>query len=269
MTFALLGLILVLCYLGLAYAMQRSVMYPRPVAPGVSPAEGRDDIDVAWIGPDGGVEAWYLPPPGDRSVPAPVLIFTHGNGELIDYWLDGFDVPRSWGLGILLVEYPGYGRSGGSPSESSIAVAMRSAYDYLASRPDVDSARIIGYGRSLGAGAACALTADRDVAALILESAFTSVRDLARRHGLFGPLVRDPFENLAAVREFDGPVLVIHGQRDRMIPPSHGRELAAAAPGSELVLLDCDHNDCPRPWPFMREFLARNGLLGDGAESPR
>lgn len=268
MTIIVLGLIGVFGYLGLAFALQRAVLFPRPPAPVRSPAEGRSDVEVAWIGPDRGIEVWYLAPARAREVgPVPVLVFTHGNGELIDYWLDEFDVVRSWGLGILLVEYPGYGRSTGSPSEASITRAMAEAYDYLVSRSDVDPGRIVAYGRSVGGAAACALVRERPVAALILESAFTSVRRMARRHGLFGPLVRDPFDNLAVVGEFDGPVLVVHGRDDRLIPAVHGRALAERARFADLVMLDCGHNDCPRPWTEMRMFLERQGILEDPVEA--
>jgi fermentation-respiration switch protein FrsA (DUF1100 family) len=139
---------------------------------------------------------------------------------------------------------------------------METAFDYLAARPDVDSRRIVAYGRSVGGGAAAALTRQRPVAALVLESSFTSVRHMARRHGLFGPLVRDPFDNLGAVAAFEGPVLVIHGRDDRMIPPAHGRALAERARDAELVMLECGHNDCPRPWVQLRGFLEKHGLLG-------
>jgi len=262
MKIALFGLLALLGYLGLAYAFQRSVLFPRPPRPQVSPAEGRPDVDVVWLGPDRAVEAWYLSPPGagsDRSTP--VLVFTHGNGELIDYWLGEFEVVRGWGLGVLLVEYPGYGRSGGDPSEASIAQTMAAAYDYLASRPDVDPERIVAYGRSVGGGAAGALIRQRSVAALVLESSFTSVRRMARRHLLFGPFVRDPFDTLGAVGEFEGPVLVIHGRQDRLIPPAHGRTLAERAQNGEMVWLECGHNDCPRPWREVRGFLERQGIL--------
>ena len=161
----------------------------------------------------------------------------------------------------MLVEYPGYGRSRGDPSEESIAQTMAAAYDYLATRPDVDPRRIVAYGRSVGGGAAGALIRQRSVAALVLESSFTSVRRLARRHLLFGPFVRDPFDTLGAVGDFDGPVLVIHGREDRMIPAAHGKELAARAPRGEILWLDCGHNDCPRPWREVRGFLERQGIL--------
>jgi pimeloyl-ACP methyl ester carboxylesterase len=262
MKIALFGLLALLGYLGLAFALQRSVLFPRPPRPPISPAEGRPDVDVVWLGPDRAVEAWYLAAPVAGSDPrAPALVFTHGNGELIDYWLDEFEVVRGWGLGVLLVEYPGYGRSGGDPSEASITNTMAAAYDYLASRPDVDRERIVAYGRSVGGGAAGTLVRQRSVAAMILESSFTSVRRMARRHLLFGPFVRDPFDTLGAVGDFDGPVLVIHGRQDRLIPPAHGQELAQRAADAEMVWLDCGHNDCPRPWKEVRGFLERQGIL--------
>ena len=260
MTIALMLTIAAVVYLAAAFAAQRSVLFPKPPVPRVSIGDARPDVEVVWLGPDRGVEAWFLPPRAG-SRPAPALLFAHGNGELIDYWPDQFEELRDWGIGVLLLEYPGYGRSAGRTTEASVAAAARAAYDYLAGRPDVDARRIVAYGRSVGGGPASALARDRGIAALVLESAFTSVRDLARRYGLVGPLVLDPFENLAAVEAFDGPVLVIHGNADRLIPVSHGRRLAGAAAHGELVELECGHNDCPRPWRIMRDFLTRHGVL--------
>ena len=81
-------------------------------------------------------------------------MFAHGNAELIDYWPEEFDEPRRWGAGVLLVEYPGYGRSDGAPSQDSITESMLAAYDWARQHADVDASRIIPYGRSLGGGAA-------------------------------------------------------------------------------------------------------------------
>ena len=117
LTILLVGLLGLLAYLGLAFALQRSVLFPKPGTPRASVTGGRSDLEVAWIGTHGEVESWYLPP-HEISGPAAVLIFTHGNGELIDYWVDEFEAPREWGLGVLLVEYPGYGRSGGRPADA-------------------------------------------------------------------------------------------------------------------------------------------------------
>lgn len=257
----ILGIVVVALssWVAATWVLQRAALFPRPPAAPVSPAANRADVEIISLGPDE-VEAWYLPA---RNVegPAPVLVFTHGNGELIDYWLDPFSGIPEWGVGILLVEYPGYGRSGGQPSERTIGRVMAEAYDQLAARPEVDAKRIVAWGRSLGGAAACSLADQRDVAALILESTFTGVRPLARRFGLVGPLVRDPFDNLRIVEEFSGPVLVLHGEHDSIVPVAHGRKLAEAAPVAELLVMPCGHNDCPLQWPVIRSWLERQALL--------
>jgi hypothetical protein len=189
-------------------------------------------------------------------------VYAHGNGELIDHWLHEFEALRARGISVLLVEYPGYGRSSGIPSERSITGAFTAAYDWAAAQPHVDARRIIGHGRSLGGGAICALARERALAALVLESTFTSIREQVRRYGVPGFLVRDPFDNLARVREFEGPVLVLHGERDTSIPVDQGRALHGAARASELHVLACGHNDCPRPWPTLLRFLEERRLLG-------
>ncbi len=248
-------------YFALACASQRSVLFPRPPVPADSQADRIPGLEKLAVGASADVEAWYLPPLGAAGQPSGALLFTHGNGELIDFWAAAFRPVREWGIGVLLVEYPGYGRSKGKPSQASITDAVTSAYDQLAARPDVDAARIVAYGRSVGGGAACALAARRDLAALILESSFTGVRPLARRLGLPGFLVLDPFDNLDVVRSFEQPVLIIHGERDEIIPVQHAHELDAAAADSSLHLLPCGHNDCPRPWPLIHAFLGEHAIL--------
>jgi len=264
---ALIGLVLLVMLLGVAAVVvvtqERKLLFPLRRAPDASALLRSVDGEPVWL-ERGGVrsEAWFLPARGGAPGPAPLILFAHGNGELIDDWAGEFDAPRSWGAAALLVEFPGYGRSGGAPSEASIANAILAAYDWASARPDVDRARIVAYGRSLGGGAACRLASEREIAALVLESTFTSVRALARQLGVPGFLVRDAFENLARVAAFRGPTLLIHGAQDTVVPVGEARALHAAAPGSELVILsDCGHNDCPRPWPKLREFLTSHHLL--------
>jgi hypothetical protein len=250
-------------YLALLYGLQRRAIFPAPRAPALDVFGATPGVLRIVVGNrEGTSEAWLLPPTAPRREPAPALIFAHGNGELIDHWVREFDEPRARGLAVLLVEYPGYGRSSGSPSRDSIARAMTAAYDALAARADVDRSRIVGYGRSLGGGAVCDLARIRRLAALVLESSFTTAASLARRFGLPSFLVRDPFDNLAALREFAGPVLVVHGERDEVIPVAHAHRLAASVPGARLELLPCGHNDCPRPWRALLRFLGEAGLLG-------
>ncbi len=252
----------VACYWGLLYSLQRAVLFPRPIAAGGTADLERAGGQQIWLAaPSGRVEAWLLPAAPRAEARLPLVVFSHGNGELIDHWVDELAPLREWGLSVLLVEYPGYGRSAGSPSQASITEAMTLAYDFAAARPDVDPDRIVGYGRSLGGGAVCALSRERHLAALVLESTFTSVRSMAWRFGLPPFLVRDPFDNEGAARVFAGPILLVHGERDEIIDPEHARALHAAARGSELHLVPCGHNDCPRPWNVLRRFLDDHRFL--------
>jgi fermentation-respiration switch protein FrsA (DUF1100 family) len=258
---AAIALVAVLAYWALLFLAQRWVLFPAPFAAGgVQP--GGPGVERTWLERPGlRAEAWLLPARRAPSGGAPLLVFAHGNGELIDHWAQELETAREWGLAVLLVEYPGYGRSAGTPSQDSITHALVAAHDWALSRPGVDGRRVVGWGRSLGGGAICALAQERPLAALVLESTFTSVRAMAARFGLPGFLVRDPFDNRSVVSSFGGPLLLLHGERDEMIAPAHARELHAAAPGSELVVMPCGHNDCPRPWEVVGRFLARHDLL--------
>jgi fermentation-respiration switch protein FrsA (DUF1100 family) len=229
-------------------------------------------LERLWLDTSSGrVEAWLILPPvearsGQEGGRVPAVIFTHGNAELIDYWPELLGELGEMGVALLLVEYPGYGRSEGSPSQKSITETMLLAYDTLVARPEVDSGRIVVHGRSVGSGAACILLGRRKVAAAILESSFTGIRPFARERLLPPFLVLDPFDNLQAVRDFQGPVLVIHGKRDDVIPYRHGKKLAEAAGArGMLVTYDCAHNDCPpdrrRFWRDIRVFFQENGIL--------
>lgn len=239
--------------------VQRRVLFPAPHA---RPSVVRPpESSQVWLSTSvGSVEAWYLPPLVSGTAPAPVLMFFHGNGELIDFLSSEFQVPRGWGMGVLLVEYPGYGRSGGSPSEASVTAAVLAAHDWVTSQPSIDRGRIVAYGRSLGGGAAAILAAQRGAVALVLESTFTSVKSFAHRFWMPEFAILDPFDNLSAVKAYAGPVLVLHGERDELIPPAHATALAEANARSELHLLSCGHNDCDRPWDLIRRFFASNAI---------
>lgn len=236
----------------------RKLLFP---APGTRPsaAKGRDDVEILTL--PSGTEAWLLPPLGSHAGKSPVLIFCHGNGELIDDWLDTFDEPRTWGVSILLVEYPGYGRSPGKPSERTITRTAVEAFDALLDKPHIDPQRLIAYGRSLGGGAAAALARHRPIAAMILESTFTSVTDIARSMGAPGFLILDPFDNEAVVRSWSSPLLILHGRADRVIPFEHGQRLHRAARSARFESLDCGHNDCPRPWKAVFSFLREHRFV--------
>jgi pimeloyl-ACP methyl ester carboxylesterase len=212
----------------------------------------------------GQVEAWLFP--AKTADPAPALIFTHGNGELIDDWGPEMAEVPAMGLSVLLVEFPGYGLSQGRPSRKAIRETSRTAFHRLAEEPGVDGSRIVAWGRSLGGGAAADLAMDRPVAALILQSTFVSTARMAWeafRAPAF--LVRDRWNNRRAVENFGGPILLMHGRTDEVIPFAHAETLAGLREGLEVAELPCGHNDCLPEWPRIRriveEFLRSNGIL--------
>ena len=241
--------------------LQRSILFPGTHLRGARDAgEGVAGLERLWLSTDEGrVEGWLLPGDGVSAAhPGPAVVYAHGNGELIDDWPDALAPYRRLGVSVLLPEYRGYGRSAGHPSEAAIRADLARFYDLLAARPEVDRTRIVFHGRSLGGGAVCALAAERGApAALILQSTFTSVTDIARSFLVPAFLVRDPFDSRAVVARLHVPTLVVHGRRDRVVPFAHARELVRASPSARLVAYDADHNDCPPdPAPYWREITA-------------
>ena len=255
-------------YCTLVFAFQRQMIFPRSLI-GYAPVALPDNlaIEKIWLTiPGASVESWYIPPTGTpANGPRPALIFAHGNAERIDVCTGELIPFTALGIGVLLVEYPGYGQSTGTPSQKSVTAAFLAAYDMLAARPDVDPSKIVFYGRSLGGGAVCALAAVRPAAALILTSTFTGIRAMASRYLVPGFMVRDPFDNLTVVRNFSGPVLIVHGRYDDIIPFHHGTTLQKAARRAKLLAYDCGHNDCPpdaeRFWRDIAAFLREAGII--------
>ena len=261
-------LLFYLIYCGLLFVMQRQVMFPRYLMgkPPSAPAE-IPGVEKIWLNTSfGKVETWLMPSRGGNGPkPDPAVIFAHGNAELIDFCLAEFQTFSKLGLQVLFVEFPGYGRSEGSPSQESIRATFLAAYDMLIRRKGVDPARIVLLGRSMGGGAVCQLARERPSAALILISAFTSARSFAKRYLAPAFLVRDPFDNLAAVRSYKGPVLIIHGKYDDIIPYRHGKTLYQAAADGKMISYECGHNDCPPGsdmfWHDIELFLRDAGVI--------
>jgi fermentation-respiration switch protein FrsA (DUF1100 family) len=146
-----------------------------------------------------------------------------------------------------------------------VRAAFAAAYRALAARPDVDPARIVAYGRSLGGGAVCTLLPDHAPAALILQSTFSALAPFAHARGLPGFLMRDRFDNAAALAGYAGPVLVVHGTHDDLIPHAHAERLMKAARRGRLLDYAAGHNDCPPDWDAfaaeLERFLQDSGVL--------
>jgi len=265
-------LFIYLAYCGLLFLIQRQMLFPRYLVEMPSKDEDIPFVEKIWIETGAGkIEAWFLPP-DPVNEPAPAVLFAHGNGELIDFWPHELKKINRFGIGVFLVEYPGYGRSEGTPSQKNITEAFNRAYDVLIEREDVDPARIILFGRSVGGGAVCTLAAQRPSAALILMSAFISVRSFAKRYLAPAFLIRDPFDNLSVVRDYKGPILVIHGKFDEVIPYSHGMTLYNASRNATMITYKSGHNDCPPNWNVfwqdMESFLRNSGIIKNSELSP-
>jgi fermentation-respiration switch protein FrsA (DUF1100 family) len=201
--------------------------------------------DVAFHSDDGErLHGWWIP---GRGPAVGHVLYLHGNAGNVGDRLPQLALLGGAGFDVLAFDYRGYGRSSGRPSEEGTYRDARAAQAALLSRPGVGDARVLYVGESLGGAVALALALERPPAGLVLQSTFTSVRDMARLHYPFVPpaLVPDAYPSLRLVARLQVPLLVVHGGRDRIVPLLHGEELFEAAPGPKRieVLPDADHND--------------------------
>ena len=212
------------------YVFQRHLLYfpdrTRPQLAGLAQLGVRE---VTLTTADGlSLLSWYLPPHDGR----PVIVYFHGNGGHIGYRTERLQRFARDGFGVLLVEYRGYGGNPGTPSETGLYADGRAAIDFV-ERERGAAGRPVLYGESLGSGVAARLAAEQVVAALILEAPPTSIAEVAQYHYPFVPaarLVRDRFDSLSIIAKVKAPILVLHGDRDRVVPPRFGHALFDAAP---------------------------------------
>ena len=242
----------------------RSFLYPAPSYPVPAPAAGLEEVWLPLLDADP-AHGWFDGGPGGEGKAA--LVILHGNGENLGTMAAAglFQELQSLGVPFLAVDYPGYGRSPGQPSESGNIAAAVAAVDHLAER--FPEARLGIWGWSLGAavGLQAAVHRQDRLATLTLLSPWTSLAEVARRHfphWLVKSLVSERYDSLAAARALDVPTLVLHGADDTLIPVEHGRELSEA-----LLSLDrwvpvpgAGHNDLLNHrivWRTIGEFLSR------------
>lgn len=232
------------------WALQEKITFPAPRAALPDPQKALGYGEQIEVRMQDGTRlvGWYLPPE-DRRPPASAaaLLWFYGNGETIAaIWpiIREFRPPNA---ALLVLDYPGYGGSGGRTTEAGIYEAGDLAYEALRARSDVDPSRIYVYGRSLGSAVATHVAATHDVAGLILESPFTSARGMAARHYRIFPrfLVRMGLDNLDRIARIHCPTLIFHGTADLLVPITMGRAVAAAAGGPvEFVMIEgSGHND--------------------------
>jgi len=257
------------------YFYQDKMLFPADLAPAPTPSLYDRTTEELRVDIGGGEHAvaWFIPAlPRDSSKPAPLVVYFHGNAEIIDYQTTAVEGYRKLGCAVLLPEYRGYGRSGGKPSEAGILADSIRFFDQATKRPDVDPVRVVIHGRSLGGGPAAQLAGARKPRALILESTFISVAVMA--HGYLAPecLARNPFRTDRVLAGLDVPVLIFHGTHDDIIPVRHGRALRDLAQNGAYVEYDCRHNDFPGDanedayWDEIARFLSRAGVIEGSAK---
>ena len=256
--------------LGLLFGFQRQLLYlPSREAPDLTESGAARLMEPVRLTTADGLEilSWYRPP----SAPgAPVLALFHGNGGHIGHRVPKMKPYIEAGYGALLVGYRGYGANPGRPSEEGLYADARAALDFLA-RQQIGADRLVLYGESLGSAVAVQMASERSAAALILEAPMTSVAAVAQaRYPVFPVrwLVRDRFDSLAKIDTVRSPLLLIHGERDTVIPIHFGRALFEAAnePKEARYFADAGHNDLQAfgAPDAVLDFLGRIGKVAEG-----
>lgn len=213
-------------------ANQGRIIYPAPPPQSVPPGYSAVELRTA----DGlTLTAGYRP----ARAGLPTVLFFHGNGMV---WPDGryvTELLERHGYGLLLAEYRGYNGNPGRPSEQGFYHDGRAALAFLEAA-GVASGDVVVMGLSVGTGPAAQLAIENEVRALILVSPVSSLPATARAAYPWLPagwVLRDRYDNLAKLPKVKAPVLILHGDADRLIPLAHAEQLAASNPATEFVLL--------------------------------
>jgi len=211
-----------------------------------------------WFAASDGIRlhAWYAP----AEQPIATLVMAHGNAGNLTNRLEIIRALRRRGFNVFMFDYRGYGRSEGNPDEAGVYLDGRAAFDHVQAMNGNDSTNIVLWGTSLGGAVALDVALDRPVAGLILESTFTSAPAMASRLYPWLPIgsfLQAQFNSIDKIARYRGPVLVIHGERDGLIPFEMGKELFEAAQGAKemYAIAEADHNDTF--WIGGEEYLER------------
>lgn len=237
---------------GTLWALQRQLLFlPDRTLPDTALA-GVPEMTAVRLHTADGLKllAWWRPPAKD----AVTILYLHGNGGNIGYRGERIRPFLDHGMGVLLASWRGYGGNPGSPSEQGLLDDARAALDFLRGQ-DIAPCRTVVYGESLGTTVAVRLAFEQaatgdPMAAVVLEAPLSSVADVASYHYPWVPvglLLKDRFEATAYVNRISAPLLVVHGERDAVVPIRFGRRLFAAArePKQAVWLAHGGHEDLP------------------------
>ncbi len=232
-------IILVVTYLVLiayAYLMAERRIFRPPVS-----SYSASNVPIQMITTQDDVEIALLHLPNDAA--DFTILYSHGNAEDIGNMLPAFELIRDAGFAVVAYDYRGYGMSARRrPTVSGAVLDAEAAYRHAVDSLQVDPARLLLLGRSVGSGPATDLATRFDAAGLIIEGGFTSAFRVVTRLPI---LPFDHFPNLRLLRDLDVPLLIIHGDRDAVIDVRHGRQLftAASEPKRMLEIAGGGHSD--------------------------
>lgn len=218
----------------LGYLFSDPLIFPAP------PSSYKDSGEIVRLNMNDGytISSIYLPVPKAQYV----VLYNHGNGEDLGDIRSRLEYLRNKGFSILAYDYPGYGTSSGRSNEAVAYQTAETAYSYLTDKLHISPDRIILYGRSIGSGMAVEMAKRHGGAGLILEGAFVSAFRVMTRWPI---LPFDKFNNLAKISGLPLPILIVHGERDRVVPFWHGQKLYETAnePKMFLAIPEAGHND--------------------------
>jgi hypothetical protein len=227
-------------------------------------------FEEARFGTDGRLHGWFVPGTGASGI---TLLWFHGNAGNISHRVELMRRLRD-GLGanVFIFDYQGYGLSGGRPTEAATKEDAREAVAYLHARADIDAERIVYFGKSIGAAVAVELATEAPPHRLIAQSAFTSIRDMARLHYPLlpiGPFLRTRYATLEQIGRVRAPVLIVHGDRDDIAPLEHAQRLydAAGEPKRLAVIERAGHNDLIEVGGWLYLDLLREFIWSDPERS--
>ena len=217
------------------------------------------------------LHGWYCSHDAARAV----VLYLHGNGGNVSYASRRLRMLHDRVKAtVLAVDYRGYGRSEGQPTVAGVLADARAARAFLASKAGVATHDVVLLGRSLGGALAIQLAATERARGLVVDSSFTSLRDAARHHVgwlLSKAVPSDRLDSLTAIASHRGPLLIVHGTADTIVPFAHGQKLFEAAnePKRFVELPGVDHNDLPGEarWRELSAFVEQLPRLQRNLES--
>lgn len=241
--FIYLILAIALTAIYIKYIERRNLFFPFKTIEYTPQAIGLSYEDIYFTTEDGKkINGWFVPAKEAKYT----ILFFHGNGGNLSHRLDKIKIFHDLGLNIFIIDYRGYGKSEGAPSEAGLYLDAKAAYSYLTDNVNIIPSSIILYGESLGGAVALELATKVTAEAVITEEAFSSMRGIAKDMYPFIPsfLVSDRFNSVSRIEKVDIPKLIIHSKNDEMIPFSNAQTLYNKAKDPKvLAAISGSHND--------------------------